>query len=308
MKRIILISLVLSAVVAASGVSIFSPSGSGWTDIFQKGSKTTVVASTKKATIRRSLPAFSKIDKYGSLDVTVERSNTDEVEISGPDNIIGFVQCEVKGNSLRIRLSDKTSFTIKKGCPDLKVRVRMRSSIDEIKSNGSGDVECDKSVDWGNDVKIVSNGSGDMVFGSIVTQEINLSFNGSGGIKINEIKARKAGASLNGSGDMSVKSVDADNFVVSLNGSGDAIIQKTKSSIMALSLNGSGDIVVQNCDCDVVHASLTGTGDINISGKCVHASYTLQGTGDINARQLSSQSVNVRASGTGDINYSKPRK
>ena len=308
MKRTIFFNIILSAAVVASAASFPFLGPSEWTDFFKKGSKATVVASTKKATIRRAVQPFSAIENYGSIDVSVERSNTDEVEISGPDNIVGFVECQVSGKSLKIRMSNKTSYTIKKGAPDLKVKVRMRSSLDEVKSHGSGDFVCDKSVDWGNDVKIVANGSGDMSFHSIATQQGRFSFNGSGDIKIDEIKARTATISSNGSGDLSVKNVDIENLVVSLNGSGDVGILKAKSSAMQLSLNGTGDITTQHCDCNTVQSTLTGTGDINIAGRCVHASYSLHGTGDINARQLSAQSVNLRVTGTGDVNYAKPKK
>ena len=308
MKRVILsLTLIIALTAAFESSAINKVLPSEWTEFFQKGSSTTVKASKKKATIRNTVGAFSKIENVCSADVSVVRGNANEVEISGPDNVVGLLSCDVGGSTLKIRFKKNVSVSIGDGCPDLKIKVTMRSALSSVRNAGSGDFECDKTVDWSNDAKIMSSGSGDISIKSIRSESLKVQMAGSADMKIDEMRSTSVSVMMSGSGDFESHLTDCDVLNFMMSGSGDAKNVKMKCRIANFMLSGSGDAVVKDLDCSTLNVMSSGSGSSRLAGQCVSANYTVSGTGDINAKEMTAKSVNVRATGPGDVLYSKPK-
>ena len=309
MKRISFAVVAVLAIFAAVEISGFNLLSAGqWTELFQKGSKTTVVASKKKATIRNKIGEFSKIENTCSVDVSVRRGEANEVEISGPDNVVGLVYCEVGGGKLKVGFKRGVSISIGSNSPELKVRVTMRSALGSVRNAGSGDFECDKTVDWCNDARIMSQGSGDITIKSIRSSILTVQMAGSADVKVEDVRATLVNIMTTGSGDFLVQSIDCDVLNFNSGGSGDSKIDKTKCSSANLILSGSGDVMAKGFDSTTINVMSSGSGSTLVSGRCVSANFTSSGTGDINARSLTSESVNLKVSGKGDVFYSKPKR
>jgi len=158
----------------------------------------------------RDVNEFNKIRISGSADLYITVGEKQSIKVTFDDNIIEYIQTDVKGKTLQIDCD--VSYSSRKDC-------RIDITIPELKGiilSGSGDVHIENLR--GDFFEYTLKGSGDMdAQGEI--EELELNLYGSGDINTRELKAQNAVAVIKGSGDIDLY---ADNTLdCSVYGSGD---------------------------------------------------------------------------------------
>ncbi len=158
----------------------------------------------------REVKSFNKIRSSGSADIYITVGEKQSIKVTIDDNIIEYIQTEVKGKTLRVYCEE--SYRSRKGC-------RIDITLPEIKGitlKGSGDIYIDNLE--GEFFEYVLKGSGDM-YAKGEIEELELSLYGSGDIDTRELIAQNAEVVIKGSGNIDVY---ADRIMdCSIYGSGD---------------------------------------------------------------------------------------
>ena len=202
--------------------------------------------SEPQAAEERALTGFERIELLGSLDVKYQQAVSFSVRVDAPVEVLKKVETLVDGDKLVVRMKGDGNL-INFGVADSENVTVYVTSPDflGITLKGSGDFECLHLLDTDN-LDIVLNGSGDILFDDIICDRIN----------------------------------------VSLVGSGDVDVRNVKTLQSSLNLVGSGDIKMAFDNSGKVESNLTGSGDITLTGVVREYRNNVRGSGDVNTEGL----------------------
>ena len=201
---------------------------------------------TSQSSQTRPLRDFERIELLGSLDVKYQQADSFSVRVDAPVEVLKKVETLVDGDKLVVRMKGDGNL-INFGVADSENVTVYVTSPDflGITLKGSGDFECLHLLDTDN-LDIVLNGSGDILFDDIICDRIN----------------------------------------VSLVGSGDVDVRNVKTLQSSLNLVGSGDIKMAFDNSGKVESNLTGSGDITLTGVVREYRNNVRGSGDVNTEGL----------------------
>ncbi len=216
------------------------------------GTGSSTVEGTGEA-VTQVLPValLNAITVEGSMDVIVERGDTQRVEVIAQPGIIGLVKTKVDNGMWWITTSkDYTTdkgFTVRLTVPMLNtVIVRGSGSVtsEEVYNTGKTHLEIGGSGNIRIDtlretlVEAWIDGSGGIRIGSGECATLDARISGSGAIQAQELCATKAHVSIPGSGEMHIDVLDS--LMVDVSGSGDVRYRGTP--VVISSSSGSGTI------------------------------------------------------------------
>jgi hypothetical protein len=202
----------------------------------------------------RSISALTDVDVSGDFEIHLKQAATTTLTINAEDNIMGVIETGVRGNTLYVRVKDRTSLHHHKpmkvyiqspifqrvqfdGSGTIDNQDTIHTSLFKFELNGSGDGWMVLDV---NDLTTTINGSGKMVLkGSANTH--NSEINGSGEIAGIDLEVQKSTITISGSGDHSA--FVRKNLDVRINGSGE-VYYKGEASLVT-NIKGSGKVIKQ---------------------------------------------------------------
>jgi hypothetical protein len=217
------------------------------------------------------LKNFHSINMNSSLDVQLTQGNSQSVVAEGNANIIERIKTNVKNGMWSIELMNG-NYSFKK----LTIYITI-PNLEQVKINGSGDVEASRfEVD---DLDIHIGGSGDVVFktGVDIENDLNIHINGSGDVAMKDVNVKSTTCTVSGSGDIHLSGyTDAAQYRIS--GTGDVDAMSFKSEEVNVNINGSGDVKVHvNRSLDI---NVNGSGDVYYRGNA-NVKSKMNGSGDI---------------------------
>jgi hypothetical protein len=192
------LGLLASSMIILSGCNKDNLSGSGATD-----------------TELRVVPVFTSIELKGSAEVDVSYSTTQEVKITGYENLLPYYETKVFNNTLYLQFRSDV-YNVRHNNIKLNITLPLLSGI---RVNGSGKVTAGNFI----------NGDG-----------LTASVNGSGDIFVNASRYNKANYFINGSGDLKASGNIVAEAVAGISGSGSIELNVTDK--LKANISGSGDI------------------------------------------------------------------
>lgn len=205
-------------------------------------------------TITRNVGDYDEISVAGFFDVTLVAGNEGEITIEGESNLLEYIETEVNGDRLTIKVKNKQNLKTSWG-KDIKIRVPFRD-LNQVSLSGSGEI-MSTDVIKANNFRVSVSGSGD----------INL-----------VVEASSTESRVTGSGDLVLRGSTRDHET-SVTGSGDLEAGRFKADNVDAKVTGSGDIRV-SCDKSI-RARVTGSGDIEYVGNPTKQDTKVSGSGDI---------------------------
>lgn len=185
-------------------------------------------------TVERKTGNYDKIGVAGMFDVELVSGKEGNISITAEENLLEYIETEVKGSSLKIK--------VKKGV-NLRPRKKMLvivpfEDISEVSLAGSGDI-VGKDLIKANDFETNLAGSGDI---DLLVEATDLESNiaGSGDIKLRG-KADVYEGNVSGSGDIDAYELIAEEVNVAISGSGD--IQVHCNQKLQARISGSGNVL-----------------------------------------------------------------
>ncbi|MBR1405960.1 MAG: DUF2807 domain-containing protein [Bacteroidales bacterium] len=187
----------------------------------------------------RELPSFDKIRIQGSLDLHfIQSDSLNGVDIEISENILPYIQSEVKDGTLSVRIQSDSISSIQYGRNTILV---YGPDLSGVSIAGSGDFQCDPMTHDGS-FEVAVAGSGDVRLDGLQCKELNLSIAGSGDIRAQVDVSGPVSVAIAGSGDVSLsgKAESADYAVI---GSGDVDARSLEvSGSTNQSVRGSGEV------------------------------------------------------------------
>lgn len=205
-------------------------------------------------TITRNVGDYDAINVAGFFDVTLVAGNEGELTIEGESNLLEYIETEVDGDRLTIKVKNKQNLKTSWG-KDIKIRVPFRD-LNQVSLSGSGEI-MSTDVIKANNFRVSVSGSGD----------INL-----------VVEASSTESRVTGSGDLVLRGSTRDHET-SVTGSGDLEAGRFQADNVDAKVTGSGDIRV-SCDKSI-RARVTGSGDIEYVGNPTKQDTKVSGSGDI---------------------------
>ncbi|MFT6600949.1 MAG: hypothetical protein ACJAZZ_000067 [Dokdonia donghaensis] len=205
-------------------------------------------------TITRNVGDYDEISVAGFFDVTLVAGNEGELTIEGESNLLEYIETEVNGDKLTIKVKNKQNLKTSWG-KDIKIRVPFRD-LNQVSLSGSGEI-MSTDVIKANNFRVSVSGSGD----------INL-----------VVEASSTESRVTGSGDLVLRGSTRDHET-SVTGSGDLEAGRFKADNVDAKVTGSGDIRV-SCEKSI-RARVTGSGDIEYVGNPTKQDTKVSGSGDI---------------------------
>ena len=198
----------------------------------------------------RTTPPFSGIRIETSADVQVSQLPDQSVQLSGEDNILQLLHCDVKDNILIIS-SDKNFSTTK----PLTITVAS-PNVESLVLDGSGDIKGQTPLHAASfRAEIAGQGSMDL---NITADDLKTSLEGSGDYVLHG-KVTNLKSTIMGSGSIHAYELETANANITIDGSGDAEVQCKES--LSAEINGSGDVFYKG-DPGKVHTSMNGSGSV----------------------------------------------
>lgn len=198
----------------------------------------------------RQLPEFREIRLEGQGKVALTQGNQSSLEVTTDDNILPFIETEVKNGKLVI--SREKGKNLRPTKLNFTITVK---DLEGISIAGSGDVSCNNKL-VSDDFYAKISGSGDITL-SVDTAHLESDISGSGSIYLSG-SANSYDATITGSGDVDAFDLRARESSVVITGSGNcrvSIADKLRAKI-----TGSGDVLYKGHP--QVNKTITGSGSV----------------------------------------------
>ncbi len=196
------------------------------------GDAETVRGSGNIVTEEREVSDFTSISLQGWGELIIDQTGSESLSITGDDNFLPYIETEVRGRELIIRMQEDTTFT---NITDLTYHVTV-ATLDNLELSGAGDVEM-LHLD-GESWSVNLSGAGNItVSGQVDTQTIVIS----------------------GAGSYNAEDLSSQNASVEHSGAGMAVVQVSDT----LDVNISGLGSVEYIGDPAVTQEITGLGTVN---------------------------------------------
>ena len=192
------LGLLVSSTIILSGCNKDNLSGSGATD-----------------TELRVVPLFTSVELKGSAEATISYSTTQEVKLTGYENLLPYYETRVSNNTLYLQFRSDV-YNVRNNNIRLNITLPLLAGI---RVNGSGKITAKEFI------------NGD---------QLTASLNGSGDIFVNAGKYNKANYFINGSGDIKDSGNITTEALAQISGSGN--IELNVTGKLKANISGSGDI------------------------------------------------------------------
>lgn len=252
-SEIFLFAASLSAALALSSC-IFRVNTNGLSDRAKKhiASKGVIVDTSLNPA------AFNSITVNGPLKVNYSQGET-KVEITGPDDLICYLNVESKDGNLSVSIQEGIIFDTS------SIIIKIYSEhLNSATLRGSGTLSVhnvDTKTSENKSLSLILDGSGEIKGSSLKAETCDIKLAGSGDIEIENIVAGSLKTSLSGSGDIDISFLEAGSVEAGIAGSGDTSLSGRADSAV-YSIVGSGDIDAKALDSKSVQCKVTGSGDI----------------------------------------------
>lgn len=208
---------------------------------------------------RRQLDSFSEITVEGNYEIVL-RQGAAELVIETDDNLMAYIETEVKRNNLR--LSSKESI---RGSDGVTIRISY-PELDKLTINGAAKITNEGTLS-GRDLEIAVKGAA-MVNLEVDMRKIELDMDGASSLNLSG-KASQLDASLDGAGNLAAYELQVRDAAINLSGIGGAQVYVT----------------------DNLQARVSGVGNIRYKGNPQNIQRNISGVGSIKPSDANEEEV-----------------
>jgi len=206
-------------------------------------------------TVERTTNDYDGISASGFYDVELIDGAEEKITLTGEDNILNYIETEVKGGTLVIKSKDNKNLIPSQG-KSVSIVIPV-DEIDKIRLSGSGNFIGKKTLKT-NDLDLQVSGAKNIDL-SIEATDISVATSGSCNIQLNgdceELRIRSSGSS-----NVKAYELDVDEANLELSGSSD--VELTVNESLVSRVSGSGNIRYRG-NPEKVRNQISGSGMIS---------------------------------------------
>jgi hypothetical protein len=188
--------------------------------------------------------------------VIVEFGSEEALRVEAEDNLIGFIETQVRGRTLVIGLEGNVNLI-----PTEPIRIFVTAvNLDSVTVSGKGDIQVPEHET--SDFEIVITGLGNFVLEELIADRLVVEIDGSGNVEIEGGEVAEQSVSIGGLGNYEGGDLQSQSARVDISGAGDATVWVTES--LNADLSGIGNI--SYFGSPELELDRSGLGDINPLG------------------------------------------
>jgi hypothetical protein len=202
----------------------------------------------------RQVGSFTGVALGGIGDLTIELSEEETLHIESEDNILRYIETEVRDETLRIQTRDKINLK-----PNRSIRYHLTvKELDTIVLSGLGDIEVP----------------------DLETSRFAVRISGMGNIRAGELNADRLDGIISGMGDLEIAGgqVEAQNIIIS--GVGEYRAGNVRSDAIEITTSGVGNATVWATE--TLDVLLSGSGSVYYYGT-PKIDFSRSGSGTLNS-------------------------
>jgi putative autotransporter adhesin-like protein len=178
---------------------------------------------------KRETSDFTGVSAGGAFEVEIKNGPAREVEVEADDNIMKYIETEVRGGVLRINTKENVNFN------DAHFKVYVTApEINSVKSSGASDIKIKETLKSPNKISFDVSGAGN-ISGIADAPEIDAEISGAGNITMSG-RTRNYTAKVSGSGNLKTGDLQSETAEVRVSGAGNAWVHAS----VRLKANASG--------------------------------------------------------------------
>jgi len=198
------------------------------------GCQSTVTGSGDVVEETREVSGFTGVALAGIGELIIELGDEEALRIEAEDNLLEYIETEVKNETLEIRIQRGINLN-----PTKPVRFYLTvKSLEEIALSGSGDIQAPDLV--ASQFSVAISGSGYVTMGTLDADALTVDISGSGTLEIAGGQVGKQNITAAGSGEYHAGDLRSETVDIKISGSGDATVWATES--LDVRLSGSGSV------------------------------------------------------------------
>ncbi len=227
------------------------------------------------ALIRQALPAFSKLQLDGAMDLQLQAADAATLELPA-----GRVKVWVDGETLHLMAPTLGTVASDLGLqarPQLRLQLASET-LQSIELRGSSQMQIGR-LQAGR-LKLVLSGSGSLRVEQLEAGQLDLNLHGSGHLNLGQVHAKRLGLHLSGSGHVQMVSLRAEQLEARLRASGGVSVGSGRALQQEWVMSGSGDVRAAGLQGQRATLRAYGSGDADL-GRLEQLQISLYGSGDV---------------------------
>ncbi len=241
-----------------------------------------------------SVSDFDKIDVQGIGSVFVEIGDEETVRIEAQDNLMEYLEVEVRGDTLEIR--QRPGVGLRPTRP-LNFYVTAKA-LDSITLSGSADVEVEDNLESKKDFTLRLSGAGDITLADLEAESISLKLSGTGDVTAKKWDASNTEIVVSGAGSVKVEEIAADTLETKLSGTGNVTVSGGEVEKQIVNISGAGDYRAGDMESREAEVRVGGVGGATVDVD-EYLNVTISGAGSV--RYSGDPRIEKSVSGVGDI-------
>jgi hypothetical protein len=205
----------------------------------------------------RTVSGYSGIELSMGATVYFTQGETYSLEIQAQENLMAYIQTDVKGDNLVIR--EKSGVNLGKHDP-IKIYITA-PDVNYVAISGSGSINV-TGLWTGGSISASIDGSGDIQIENMMAENFTTTISGSGNVKVNGGTVNYENLSIDGSGNIDLRYLESDTTYAKISGAGDIYVKVIR--FLDATIDGSGNIYYYGTP--VISTHISGSGNIT-SGK-----------------------------------------
>jgi len=206
----------------------------------------------------RNVSRFSGVSLATTGLLSIEVGDTESLRIIADDNLVNFIETEVRGRELTIRSEGSVNLR-----PTRPIRYFLTvKELNEISIYSSGDIQAPDLK--AGDFSINVSSSGDLDIGDLEADTFHVSISSSGDVRVGILKADTLDVDINSSGDLDIAGGAVRYQSIKINSSGDYRAPDLASDEAEAHINSSGSATIRVRNR--LKASLNSSGNLRYHG------------------------------------------
>ncbi len=203
----------------------------------------------------RRVSGISAVELNGIGTLVIEQGDTESLEISAEDNVIGYLQSEMRGNKLVLSIQDFIAIDPRE---EIVYTLHVTELV-RVETNGLGSVEIGRLET--EDFDLVISGSGNVEILDLQAADFSLDVSGLGNITIaGKVEAQRV--DLSGAGNYNAGDLYSDDARVEISGTGRAIVWAENE--LDVELSGMGTLKYYGSP--TLRSEMSGAGSVESLG------------------------------------------
>ena len=212
-----------------------------------------VQGSGNVVTEERDVSGFDSVNMSGIGEVLITQGNTESLTIETDDNLMQYIESDVRGNTLYLEFQDNT-------IPDPSDRITFNLNMIDLAA-------------------LDLSGAGSFIIESLETPILEIAFEGAGNIDLDSLIADRVSTRVSGAGDISLTG-EVGAQEIHIEGLGKYSASDLKSSQATVEIEGAGSVVIWVID--QLDLTIQGAGNVDYYGNPT-VTQNVEGGGSINS-------------------------